>query len=185
MKALSAKPWRWFCRAERRSSKWPRYQKNAGHCLRGALERYRWIEEMKNDYSVELLCEAFCVSRSGFYDWLERRSDPSARAKEEVKLAEQIRDVHQQSRGTYETPRLHAELRHQGCHHSRKRIDRIRRNSGSAVVRSGVIGPKRPIAPMMSRSFLTGWSSFPKPADAIRSGSAISPISKPRKAGYT
>jgi transposase len=39
---------------------------------------------MKNDYPTEVLCEAFCVSRSGFYDWLERRSKPSARAKEDV-----------------------------------------------------------------------------------------------------
>ena len=44
---------------------------------------------MKNDFPTEVLCEAFCVSRSGFYDWLERNSNPSARAKEEVKLAEQ------------------------------------------------------------------------------------------------
>jgi len=45
------------------------------------LERYERIEEMKNDYSTEVLCEAFCISRSGFYDWLERRRNPSARAK--------------------------------------------------------------------------------------------------------
>jgi putative transposase len=37
---------------------------------------------------------------------------------------------HQQSRGTYGTPRLHAELRHRGHKHSRKRIDRIRRELG-------------------------------------------------------
>jgi transposase InsO family protein len=105
-------------------------KKNAGHCQRGALERYQRIEEMKTDYPTEVLCEAFCVSRSGFYDWLERRSNPSARAKEDVELAEQIREVHQQSRGTYGTPRLQAELRHRGHKHSRKRIDRIRRELG-------------------------------------------------------
>jgi putative transposase len=85
---------------------------------------------MKNDYSTQVLCEAFCVSRSGFYDWLERRSNPGARAKEDERLAQQISEVHQQSRGTYGTPRLHAELRHRGHKHSRKRIDRIRRELG-------------------------------------------------------
>jgi hypothetical protein len=40
-------------------------KKNAGHCLRAALERYERIEEMKNDYPIEVLCEAFCVS----IDW--------------------------------------------------------------------------------------------------------------------
>lgn len=49
---------------------------------------------MKSDYPTEVLCEAFCVSRSGFYDWLKRRSDPSTRAQEDVQLAEQIREVH-------------------------------------------------------------------------------------------
>lgn len=85
---------------------------------------------MKNDYPTEALCEAFCVSRSGFYDWLERRSNPSARAKEDEQLAQQISEVHQQSRGTYGTPRLHAELRDRGHKHSRKRIDRLRRELG-------------------------------------------------------
>lgn len=85
---------------------------------------------MKSDYPTEVLCEAFCVSRSGFYDWLKRRSDPSTRAQEDVQLAEQIREVHRQSRGTYGTPRLQAELRHRGHKHSRKRIDRIRRQLG-------------------------------------------------------
>jgi putative transposase len=85
---------------------------------------------MKNDYPVEVLCEAFCVSRSGYYQWRERPNQPSPRAREDEELAAQIREVHQQSRGTYGTPRLHAELRERGRRHSRKRIDRIRRRLG-------------------------------------------------------
>jgi hypothetical protein len=41
---------------------------------------------MKNAYSTEVLCEAFCVSRSGFYDWLQQRGNPSARAKQDEQL---------------------------------------------------------------------------------------------------
>jgi putative transposase len=85
---------------------------------------------MKDAYPIEVLCEAFCVSRSGYYQWMERRRKPSARVREDLQLAEQIREVHQQSGCTYGTPRLHAELRHRGHHHSRKRIDRIRRELG-------------------------------------------------------
>jgi transposase InsO family protein len=81
---------------------------------------------MKQDYPIEVLCEAFCVSRGGYYEWRERPNHPSPRAREDQELAEPIREVHQQSRGTYGTPRLHAELRERGRHHSRKRIDRIR-----------------------------------------------------------
>lgn len=90
---------------------------------------------MKDAFPIEVLCEAFCVSRSGYCQWLERRTKPSARVLEdlelaELELAEQIREVHQQSSSTYGTPRLQAELRHRGRHHSRKRIDRIRRKLG-------------------------------------------------------
>jgi len=85
---------------------------------------------MKADYAVEVLCGAFCVSRSGYYQWLERRNNPNARVREDLELAKQIRAVHEQSRGTYGTPRLHAELRHRGHKHSRKRIDRLRRKLG-------------------------------------------------------
>src|SRR5947209_18195586 len=85
---------------------------------------------MKNDHPIEVLCKAFCVSRSGYYQWRERPNQPGPRAREDQELAEQIREVHQQSHGTYGTPRLHVELRERGCHHSRKRIDRIRRELG-------------------------------------------------------
>jgi putative transposase len=85
---------------------------------------------MKEAYPIEVLCESFCVSRSGFYQWLERAQSPGARGLEDRILAEQIGLIHRESRGTYGTPRLHAELESQGRHHSRKRIDRIRRELG-------------------------------------------------------
>jgi putative transposase len=85
---------------------------------------------MKQDYPIEVLCEAFCVSRGGYYEWRERANHPSPRAQEDQELAEQIREVHQQSRGTYGTPHLQAELRERGRCHSRKRIDRLRRQLG-------------------------------------------------------
>ena len=85
---------------------------------------------MKDHYPIEVLCKALCVSRSGYYQWVERRNKPSARVREDLDLAEQIREVHRQSGSTYGTPRLEAELRHRGHYHSRKRIDGIRRALG-------------------------------------------------------
>jgi len=85
---------------------------------------------MKDHYPIEVLCKALCVSRSGYYQWLERRNKPSARVREDLDLAEQIREVHRQSGSTYGTPRLEAELPHRGRRHSCKRIDRIRRELG-------------------------------------------------------
>jgi Transposase and inactivated derivatives len=101
---------------------------------------------MKADYPVEVLCEAFCVSRSGYYHWLERRTHPSQRQREDQQLAQRIVEIHQQSRASYGTPRLEAELRVRGHRHSRKRVDRIRRALGLRA------RPKRRYRPRTTQS---------------------------------
>jgi putative transposase len=63
-------------------------------------------------YPVAVLCEVLQVSRSGYYAWLKRR--PSARAVRREELAERVRAVHGDSRGTYGSPRVAAELKRQG-----------------------------------------------------------------------
>ena len=35
-------------------------------------EKYAWIEKMKAEHSIELMCRALKVSRSGFYEWRGR-----------------------------------------------------------------------------------------------------------------
>ena len=76
--------------------------------------RYQRIEVMKADYRIEVLCAAFCVSRSGYYQWLDRKQTPSARRREDLAIAEQIGRIPSSSGGTYGTPRLHAELKAMG-----------------------------------------------------------------------
>ena len=56
------------------------------------------------------MCDALEVSRSGYYAWVRRQKQPSTRA---VKVAERraaIARVHTQSRETYGSPRVHAQL---------------------------------------------------------------------------
>lgn len=54
------------------------------------------------------MCRLLGVSPSGFYAW--RTRPPSRREIENQKLLREIREIHQQSRGTYGSPRMHAEL---------------------------------------------------------------------------
>ena len=55
-----------------------------------------------------MMCEILEVSRSGFYAWASRA--PSQRQARREELVGQIRDVHQQSDGTYGSPRICQEL---------------------------------------------------------------------------
>jgi putative transposase len=48
------------------------------------------------------------VSRSGYYEWASRLDSP--RHQENELLLKQIRRIHEESRGTYGSPRVHAEL---------------------------------------------------------------------------
>lgn len=55
-----------------------------------------------------MMCEVLQVSRSGYYAWTIR--PVSRRDQRREALLEQIRQVHQESRDTYGSPRVHAEL---------------------------------------------------------------------------
>jgi putative transposase len=72
-----------------------------------------------------MLCRVLGVSTSGSDAWRSRA--PSARAREDAVLTEQIARIHQASRMTYGAPRIQAELASIGRHHSRKRVARLMR----------------------------------------------------------
>lgn len=76
-----------------------------------------------------MACRVLDISRSGFYDWLGRPEPPrELRNKELVKI---IREIHAGSRGSYGSPRVHAELRlGQGVQVNRKRVERLMREQG-------------------------------------------------------
>lgn len=54
------------------------------------------------------MCRVLGVSTSGYYAWCKR--GPSPREQDDLKLMTQIKQIHQNSRGTYGAPRIHAEL---------------------------------------------------------------------------
>lgn len=79
---------------------------------------------MSGQYKVAWLCEALLVSRSGYYDWKERRNQPGPRQLENMRLRERIREEFLRSRRTYGSPRIAHAL---GCPGRRNRIARLMR----------------------------------------------------------
>ncbi len=74
------------------------------------------------------MCRVLGVSRSGYYAWLKR--EPCARSIEDVRLSERIKTIHEQSRGTYGAPRVHAELVDGDERLGKKRVARLMRAHG-------------------------------------------------------
>ncbi|ABM61401.1 IS3 family transposase [Halorhodospira halophila] len=79
-------------------------------------------------YSTATLCGVLGVSPSGFYAW--RNRGRSVRAATDAALTERIEAIHDNSRGTYGAPRIHAELRDEGWRFSAKRVARLMRAAG-------------------------------------------------------
>jgi transposase InsO family protein len=90
---------------------------------------FPFIEAEKAEQrNVARACELLEVSRSAFYEW--HKHLPSARELADEELAERIEAIWDGSRGTYGWPRVHAQLRRDGVHVSRKRVARIMRRKG-------------------------------------------------------
>jgi putative transposase len=93
------------------------------------VSAFRFIAAEKADHSVKIMCRVLGVSRAGFYAWLGR--EPSVRAREDERLTSRIREIHQENRGVYGSPRIHAELRlADGMRVGRKRVERLMRRAG-------------------------------------------------------
>lgn len=89
---------------------------------------FRFIEAERAEFAISLSARMLGVSRSGFHAW--RRRPPSDRALGDAWLTERVREIHAASRGTYGSPRIHAELRRQGICVGRKRVERLMRAAG-------------------------------------------------------
>jgi transposase InsO family protein len=94
---------------------------------------YAVIREHAADYPIEVMCEVLGVSRSGYYAWASRLE--SARAVEDRAVAAEIRTAHEDSRGRYGSPRVHAALRAHGRRVGRKRVARLMRGMGLSARR--------------------------------------------------
>ena len=82
---------------------------------------------MSAEHPIAWLCEALLASRSGYYEWLQRRRDPCPREQESLRLRQRIREEFERSRRTYGSPRLARALGRPGSHNRVARLMRQER----------------------------------------------------------
>jgi transposase InsO family protein len=75
-----------------------------------------------------MMCQVLKVSRTGYYDWLDRPASSTALRHEA--LGGQIKEAHQRSHGLYGSPRVHQELLAQGVKVSLNTVAKVMNKRG-------------------------------------------------------
>lgn len=81
------------------------------------------------NYPITLMCRVLGVSRSGWYASIARIR-PTEREMRDAELLSKIRAIHASSRGTYGSPRVHAQLIRDGIDVGEDRVARLMREDG-------------------------------------------------------
>jgi transposase InsO family protein len=121
--------------------------------------KFQFIEAHRGEFPVTRMCQVLEVSVSGYY--ASRGRTPSQRERENRRLLDQIKKVHADSRRIYGSPRVHAELRKQGIHCNKKRVERLMRTHkirgkqrGRRRVKTTDSAHNLPVAPnLLNRQF--------------------------------
>ena len=83
--------------------------------------KYAWIREHVDCFPVTLMCELLGVSRSGYYDAVDR--PPSKRAERTAKIRQSVRQVYDESHAIYGSAKISQEL------HQREDLEAACRNT--------------------------------------------------------
>ena len=93
--------------------------------------KFAFIAGHTDEFHITTMCRVLLVSKAGYYAWSKRPA--SARADANGQLTLDIAMVHEWSRGTYGSPRVHVELTALGHTTSVNRIARLMQDEGIAV----------------------------------------------------
>ena len=118
--------------------------------------KYRFIRLQRTHFRVAVMCRVLEVSRSGYYDWVDRPE--SNRVTRHRDLTIKIRQAHIANRNIYGSPRIHEELIERG--------ERVGKNTVACLMRKANIQSK------VHKRFVVTTDSrhSKKPADNILGG---------------
>ncbi|PEV82594.1 hypothetical protein CN429_13745, partial [Bacillus cereus] len=86
----------------------------------------RWLssyKENKHKYNIKKACKTLNISRSGYYEYLQRK--PSKRALENEVLSEEIQKIFEEHKGRYGSLRITKVLEKKGIKVNRKRVGKL------------------------------------------------------------
>jgi len=89
---------------------------------------FRFVSNHQSEFPIFLMCRVLEVSRSGYYAWLKHPE--SKKDQDDKALSLEIFEIHQESFGTYGSPRVYRELKRRGKHLGENRIARLMRKDG-------------------------------------------------------
>ena len=96
--------------------------------------RYEFIEAHRDEFEIVNMCRVLGVSRSGYYAWRKRPVSVREMANQELKV--EIKTIYEQSRQSYGSPRMQAELADRGLACGVNRIARLMREAGVVAKQS-------------------------------------------------
>ena len=86
-------------------------------------ERFSFIDRHRLAFGLRYLCDRLGVTRQGYYKW--KSPELSRRDRDNAQIGGLIRDIFDEHKGNYGSPRIHAELRRRGYPINRKRVARL------------------------------------------------------------
>ena len=120
----------------------------------------RFIDTYRPRFGVEQLCRVLGMPLSTYYYHRARLGRPVKRREQDRQLMEQITAIWTDSRFTYGSPRVHAQLARQGVRVGRKRVERLMREASlrgahrSRYFRTTESDPSARVAPdLVERDF--------------------------------
>ena len=93
--------------------------------------KFAFIAGHTAEFHITTMCRVLLVSKAGYYAWVKR--PPSVQSDANAQLTLDIAMVHEWSRGTYGSPRVHEELAALGHATSVNRIARLMQDEGIGV----------------------------------------------------
>lgn len=90
--------------------------------------RYAFVEQHRDSYPLQALCAALQVSDSGFAAW--QCAEGPKKWLSDRQLLARIREIHEETKAAYGSPRIYQELKGRGIPVSKGRVERLMRENG-------------------------------------------------------